>query len=875
LKEKQGNLAEIGLPRLLHEIYKEADPTSFLDIVREPVKKRFFFKNGMPVYATSNVLGEVLGRLLMAENIISQKDYENSLEIVLKEKRRHGEVLTSMGLITTGELENFLALQLKRRIWRIFDWKEGAFEYKLVDTLPGGINPMPLHPAELILDGISLGFYPLPQIKEDMQGHLDDKAVQAIDHSVYRLTDFGLNLQETRFFKSFDGKKSLREILEGSDLLRQRALSLALSFLITETIDTEPSGTATAKESAQPELSGMAPESSGMDSRLSAELLFMKAKTAIRENDYSGAAAMLREITELNPVEGEYWAWLGWAIFRSDPGRAAEAEGIIKDSIDLNNELDIAWYFLAMVSLAEKKMEAARTAFETAVLKNPWMLSAVAELKCLEINRSLQDAGGLPERGYMKIHRFESDPFSPGPLNCLFTPTTNQNEALEFLERTIKKKAGPLLLEGAEGLGKTAIGIELLKRLSNKKILAAMILEPPGRELDLIKSINEELGATAESGLIKELLLSLGMRVSQNKTQGGHTIIIIDRAERLTDGCLKLVQYLARLKTLQLVLIAGEELKDRLALPNFKELNEKLIARFNLNPFSEEESRTLVDSRLALAAEGGDNKTFSFSPDESRELYIKSSGVASSILEEAALYLEKAADATGGEGGSDTTGAIHMTTEEPETKTIEDILTTEEPEAKTTEDTLTTEEPEAKTSEGVSVEAEGSSLLIGEVNTDLSAIDILGSDLSSDSDEGDEGEKVAEVTGLEETTGIGEDGGLEKKEQEGVSLEVTSLLDSLNEELDTPEEAPSIETLAPLESAPPEEGLPLSSAEGSTPAKTREMEKLPLPLATGGGVRSTPQKNRRSGALTFIIWFIIMLTLGLGAGAFFGIYLNR
>ncbi len=185
------------------------------------------------------------------------------------------------------------------------------------------------------------------------------------------------------------------------------------------------------------------------------------------------------------------------------------------------------------------------------------------------------------------LPRKRSRPFSTNPMSCLFIPTACQEEALEFLERTIKKKGGPLLLEGVAGVGKTATGIELLKRLSNKKVLAALILEPPRKESDLIGNINEELGATTEPGSIKEQLLSLGMRVSQNKTQGGHSIIIIDRAEALTDGCLKLVQYLARLKTLQVVLIAGEELKGRLELPDFRELSEKLLARFTLNPFSE------------------------------------------------------------------------------------------------------------------------------------------------------------------------------------------------------------------------------------------------------------------------------------------------
>ncbi|MCR4287531.1 MAG: DUF4388 domain-containing protein, partial [Deltaproteobacteria bacterium] len=120
MKEEHGSLANTGMPRLLHLIHRERDPAGILEITREPIKKRFFFKNGIPVAATSNILNEVLGRLLMQEGIISQKQYESSLEIVLREKKRHGEVLIALGLLTEEKLNMFLTLQLKKRLWKIF-----------------------------------------------------------------------------------------------------------------------------------------------------------------------------------------------------------------------------------------------------------------------------------------------------------------------------------------------------------------------------------------------------------------------------------------------------------------------------------------------------------------------------------------------------------------------------------------------------------------------------------------------------------------------------------------------------------------------------------------------------------------------------------
>src|SRR3989338_3010402 len=222
------------MPRVLHLIHRDRDAAGILDILREPVKKRFFFKDGLPVFATSNVLNEVLGRLLLQEGVISQKVYESTLESVLKEKKKHGEVLISRGLITWDELDAFLTLQLKRRIWKIFEWGEGTYRYSGAERLPDGIPRLPLDPSKLILDGISLGFYPLERFKSDLRDYLESQIIVIQDTGVCRVEDFNLTIQEKRFFESFtspDGsKKTLREILEGSDLLKQRALSLILTF---------------------------------------------------------------------------------------------------------------------------------------------------------------------------------------------------------------------------------------------------------------------------------------------------------------------------------------------------------------------------------------------------------------------------------------------------------------------------------------------------------------------------------------------------------------------------------------------------------------------------------------------------------------------
>jgi len=648
LDKTHGDLKDVGLPRLLHLIYKMRDRTAALDISRKPIKKRFFFQNGIPVGATSNILGEVLGRLLIEEGVISQEQYEKSLEAVLSEKRKHGEVLISMGLLTPEELEKFLALQLKRRLLKIFGWNEGAYHYVRGAASGAGMTPYPIHPASLIFEGISLGFYPAKRMEQDLEEYLDKALAASPATSIYTLDDFNLNIQEKRFIENFDGKKTLREIIAISDLLRNRVLSLSLSFIITGlVVDVDDLPDEEELEGEGGEGDEQERPASGGESRLNAEILFIRAKGALADGDFSGALETLRTINELSPAEGEYRAYLGWAMFNDNPDEAAEAEAVIKEALELNNELDSAWYFLGRIALASNETDKAEEAFRNAVEKNPWMLEAVVGLKRLAMGKGLGQTADAAQRGvYADRYRLAADPFTEAPEPRYLLEYDGLVRALDAVIDAVKRKTGPLLLTAEAGAGKTTAALELLTRLAHEKLLVAFVLDPPERELAMVQLLNEEVGSPTDSNAIKDALLNLGMRVSQNKVQGGRTMIIIDRAHLLSRGCMKLIQYLARLKTLQIILLAEPSFEEMLKDEDFEELDRRLTTRVTLAPLSAAETGEYINKRLSLAPRTGAGPiTPLLLTDEAAEaVHRVSGGLPGEINRNAALLLTKAAE---------------------------------------------------------------------------------------------------------------------------------------------------------------------------------------------------------------------------------------
>jgi hypothetical protein len=186
----------------------------------------------------------------------------------------------------------------------------------------------------------------------------------------------------------------------------------------------------------------------------------------------------------------------------------------LKDAIDLNNDLDIAWHFLGMLSTASGDTEMARSYFSTAVQKNPWMLQSVAELKRLEISGTVEPGPDLEERkAYVEAFGFTDDPFTRVPYHRYAYLSGSRHEAMESLVRAVKKRSGPVLL-GAAGTGKRP----LWSFWGGWQRKGA-----PGRHPQALgpglSRINAEIGVTADSDSIKATP-GLGMRIAEQDQAG-------------------------------------------------------------------------------------------------------------------------------------------------------------------------------------------------------------------------------------------------------------------------------------------------------------------------------------------------------------------
>lgn len=212
MQEKWGKLSDIGFPRLLHNIFAARDTVSALDMEDRNIKKRFFFKTGIPVYGISNVLNEVLGRLMVRKGIITQEVYEKSLEMMLHEKKRQGDVLLSNGYITPHQLNDALNIQTKERLFSAFNWINGTYHYYIIEKLPKDMFFYPIHPAYAILHALRNGYYSADRMKAAIDENKEQIVVFS-NKTVYALEDFQPTPPERKVLTLIDGKRKLGEIL--------------------------------------------------------------------------------------------------------------------------------------------------------------------------------------------------------------------------------------------------------------------------------------------------------------------------------------------------------------------------------------------------------------------------------------------------------------------------------------------------------------------------------------------------------------------------------------------------------------------------------------------------------------------------------------
>lgn len=208
---RRGKLSEVPFPELLAEFYREKADGALL-MRRDKLKKIVYFRSGYPTFVKSNLLNECLGKVMVREKMITEAECEESIQLMKKAKRQQGTVLIEMGCISPHNLQYALELQLQVKLFDLFGWEEGDFQYNPKASAPPTTVSLDSSTAALIYEGIRRKL-PAKNLRTILDEALDLYVVPDEDPLV-RFQDMELDDAEEKFVARLDGSMTLRQILD-------------------------------------------------------------------------------------------------------------------------------------------------------------------------------------------------------------------------------------------------------------------------------------------------------------------------------------------------------------------------------------------------------------------------------------------------------------------------------------------------------------------------------------------------------------------------------------------------------------------------------------------------------------------------------------
>lgn len=120
----RSDLKDSPLPEVLITISKYRVPGE-IECSRDDVRKSIFIDSGQIIFATSSLVSESLGDLLLAQGKITRAQYDESAARLRTGEKRQGAILVEMGAIAPKDLFVSVREQVQQIVWSIFDWSAG------------------------------------------------------------------------------------------------------------------------------------------------------------------------------------------------------------------------------------------------------------------------------------------------------------------------------------------------------------------------------------------------------------------------------------------------------------------------------------------------------------------------------------------------------------------------------------------------------------------------------------------------------------------------------------------------------------------------------------------------------------------------------
>jgi general secretion pathway protein A len=221
---------------------------------------------------------------------------------------------------------------------------------------------------------------------------------------------------------------------------------------------------------------------------------------------------------------------------------------------------------------------------------------------------------------YEEYYGFTEPPFSLTPDPKYFYHGESHLRSFELLRYGIYRGEGFIIVCGDIGTGKTTLCRTILADVP-QNVYTALLLNPFLSEMELLRAILRDFGLISPGAIQSpavtkdDLIASLNTFLLSIMEFGGRGLVIIDEAQNIPIPTLEQIRILSNLETekrklLQIVLVGQPELRDVLARPELRQLNQRISLKCDLTPLSRDDTARYIQHRIKTASEGEPRVTF-------------------------------------------------------------------------------------------------------------------------------------------------------------------------------------------------------------------------------------------------------------------------
>lgn len=246
---------------------------------------------------------------------------------------------------------------------------------------------------------------------------------------------------------------------------------------------------------------------------------------------------------------------------------------------------------------------------------------------------------------YEKTYQLKTRPFSSAPNILQYHPTDSAESALRNCRSAIDRQAGPVVIFGGAGTGKTLLLDLLADAYAGTFQVVTIACGRTDTRKDLLQNILFQIGQTYRDLSESELRLELSDYLRPGPHCPNGLLCLVDDAHCLQEDLmdeLRVISGIIRGGQLrcQLVMTGNQRLEELLCSPRQESLNQKLSNRSYLQCLSQTETAEYVRAHLRRA--GGGNREF-FNEESLRQIAKLTQGVPRLINQLCDLALQRCA----------------------------------------------------------------------------------------------------------------------------------------------------------------------------------------------------------------------------------------